>query len=58
MNFLFHLSIFLITTYYLLKNIYYGIYEFKTLNNKSGGLFIIFFSIIVVLFANIITFLR
>lgn len=52
-NILYHVLFIFITFYILLKTIFYGIYEIKTLQNKAGGIAVICFSIIVVLFANI-----
>ena len=43
----------LISIFILLKAIGYAIYEIKELNNKVGGITIISFSILVIIFANI-----
>lgn len=43
----------LFTIYFLLKAIYYGIYEIKQENNKTGGIIVITFSTLVILFSNI-----
>lgn len=43
----------LISIFILLKAIGYAIYEMKELNNKAGGIAIISFSTLVVIFANI-----
>lgn len=53
-NFLF----IIFSIYVLLKTIFYALYEIKTENNKSGGVALICFSIIVIIFANIIVFLK
>lgn len=46
--------IFLITSLYiLLKTFGYAIYEIKNFKNKSGGITIIIFSTLVVIFANV-----
>ncbi len=58
MSFLYHFLFIIITIYTLIKTIAYGLYEINTQNNKSGGISIICFSIIVILFVNIIVFLR
>lgn len=55
-NILYHVFFILITFFILLKTIFYGIYEIKTLQNKTGGIAVICFSIIVVFFANIAIF--
>ena len=58
MNFLYHFIFIAITIFILIKTIFYGIYEINTENNKSGGIAVICFSILVVVFANIIVFFR
>lgn len=47
----------LITLYVLFKVIGYAIYEIKELNNRMGGIVVITFSIIVVIFSNIMMFI-
>lgn len=58
MNSLYHIVFIIITIFILLKTIFYGLYEIKTQNNKSGGIAIICFSILVIVFTNVIVFLR
>lgn len=58
MNFVYHFTFIVVTIFILIKTISYGLYEIKTQDNKSGGIAVICFSIIVVVFANIISFLR
>lgn len=58
MNFLFHFIFIIITVFILIKTIFYGIYEINTENNQSGGIAIICFSVLVVVFSNIIVFFR
>lgn len=58
MNLLYHFIFIFITIFILIQTIFYGLYEFNTQNNKSGGIAIISFSILVIVFTNIITFLR
>ncbi len=58
MNFIYHFTFIIVTVFVLMKTISYGLYEIKTQNNKSGGIAVICFSIIVVIFANIISLLR
>lgn len=54
-----HYIIFLlITLYILLKVIGYGIYEIKQENNKFGGIAVISFSCFVVIFANVVLWLK
>lgn len=52
-NILYDIIFLLVSLYVLLKAIGYAVYEIKELNNKVGGTTIIVFSIIVVIFANI-----
>ena len=44
--------------YFLLKTIFYALYEVKTQENKSGGIAIIVFSIIILTFATLFIFLK
>ena len=44
--------------YVLLKTIFYDLYEIKTQENKSGGIAIIVFSIIILTFATLFIFLK
>lgn len=53
-NIIYNLIFLLISVFILLKAVGYAIYEIKELNNKVGGITIISFSILVVIFANII----
>lgn len=52
-NIIYDLIFLLISIFILLKAIGYAIYEIKKLNNKVGGITIISFSILVIIFANI-----
>lgn len=52
-NIIYDLIFLLISIFILLKAIGYAIYEIKELNNKVGGITIISFSILVIIFANI-----
>lgn len=47
-----------ITIFILLKVIGYAIYEIKELNNKAGGIIIISFSTLVVIFANVMMWIK
>lgn len=58
MNFLYNFVFIVVSLFILIKTIFYGLYEFNTQNNKSGGIAVICFSILVIIFANIIVFLR
>ena len=59
MNHIIYFIVFLIITIYvLLKAIGYAIYEIKELNNKIGGIVVISFSTLVVIFVNIMMLIR
>ena len=59
MNHIIYFIVFLIITIYiLLKAIGYAIYEIKELNNKIGGIVVISFSTLVVIFMNIMMLIR
>ena len=47
-----------ISIFILLKVIGYAVYEIKELNNKSGGIAVISFSALVVVFANVMMWIR
>lgn len=53
-NFIYDLLFVLISLYVLIKTIYYGIYEIKQNNNKTGGIVVISFSIVVFIFFNLV----
>lgn len=50
---IYHILFLIISLYILLKTIGYGLYEINTVKNKSGGIVVIIFSILVVIFSNI-----
>lgn len=54
LNFMFKILFVIVTAYFLIKTIFYGIYEINTLKNKVGGIAIISISIVSVLLANIV----
>lgn len=58
MNFLYHFIFIIVTIFILLKTIFYGIYEINTEKNKSGGIAVICFSVLVIVFANVVVFMR
>lgn len=58
MNFIYHFTFISISLFILIKTIFYGLYEINSENNKSGGIAVICFSILVVVFVNIIVFFR
>lgn len=59
MNHIIYFIVFLIITIYiLLKAIGYAIYEIKECNNRIGGIVVISFSTLVVIFVNIMMLIR
>lgn len=58
MNFLYHLTFIFVTIFILIRTIFYGLYEINTENNMSGGIAVICFSVLVIVFANIVVFMR
>lgn len=48
----------LLTIWILLKAIGFAIYEIKKLDNKTGGVVVICFSVLVIIFANIMMWIR
>ena len=56
---IFHHFLFLIfSVFILLKSVFYALYEIKTQDNKTGGVAVIVFTVIVLVFANIVVFLK
>lgn len=53
-KFIYDLLFILISLYVLIKTIYYGLYEIKENDNKTGGIVVISFSVIVFIFFNIV----
>lgn len=53
-KFIYDLLFILISLYVLIKTIYYGLYEIKENDNKTGGIVVISFSAIVFIFFNIV----
>lgn len=58
MNFIYHFTFIVVTIFILIKTISYGLYEIKDQNNKFGGIAVICFSILVIVFTNILVYLR
>lgn len=52
-NFVYHVLFLLISLFVLLKSIGYALYEINTIKNKSGGIVVIAFSVLVVIFSNV-----
>lgn len=58
MSIIYNIIFLAISIYILLRTISYGIYEINEKENKSGGITVIVFSILVVIFSNIMMFTR
>ena len=57
-NIFYHFLFLIFSIFVLLKSIFYALYEIKTQDNKSGCIAVICFTIIVLIFTNIIVFLK
>ena len=57
-NFIFDAIFAFASFYILIKAIAYGIYEINTEKNKSGGIGVISFSVLVTIFVNIIIWIK
>lgn len=57
-NFIYDIFFVIASFYILSKAIAYGIYEINTENNKSGGIGVIVFSVLVTIFTNIIIWIK
>lgn len=57
MNLLYHFTFVVVSIFILVKTIFYGLYEINNQDNRPGGIAVICFSVLVVVFANIIVFL-
>lgn len=49
---IFNILLSLLSIYILLKVLGFALYEIKEMNNKSGGIIVISFTILVVIFSN------
>lgn len=54
MRLIYHLAFIIFSIFTLTKTIFYAIYEIKTQNNKCGGIGVIVFSVLVILFSNFV----
>ena len=52
-SFVYHVLFSLISLYILLKTTGYALYEINNIKNKSGGIMVITFSVLVVIFSNV-----
>ena len=57
-NYFFNFLFFIFSIFVLLKSVFYALYEIKSQDNKSGGISVIVFSVIVLVLANIVVFLK
>ena len=57
-NFIYDIIFLLFTIYIMLQTIGYGIYEIKEKGNKPGGIVVISFSILVVIFSKIMMYIN
>mgnify|MGYP000669985762 CR=1 FL=1 len=57
-NYFFNFLFFIFSIFVLLKSVFYALYEIKTQDNKSGGVAIIVFTVIVLVIANVVVFLK
>ena len=55
---LYHLIFLIFTIFVLIEVSYYSVYEIKNLNNKLGGISLIVFTVLCVVFSNIIIFVK
>jgi hypothetical protein len=57
-NIFYHFLFLVFSVFVLLKAVFYALYEIKTQNNKTGGIAVICFTIVVLVFSNIVVFLK
>ena len=57
-NYFFNFLFFIFSIFILLKSVFYALYEIKSQDNKSGGVAVIVFSVIVIVLANVVVFLK
>ena len=57
-NIFYHFLFFIFSIFVLLKSVFYALYEIKSQDNKSGGVAVIVFSVIVIVLANVVVFLK
>lgn len=57
-NIFYHFLFLIFSVFILLKSVFYALYEIKTQDNKTGGVAVIVFTVIVLVFANIVVFLK
>lgn len=57
-NYFFNFLFFIFSIFVLLKSVFYALYEIKSQDNKSGGVAVIVFSVVVLVLANVVVFLK
>ena len=57
LNTIFYVFFLIVSVFILMKTIGYAIYEINTQKNKSGGIVVICFSTLVVIFSNLMVYL-
>lgn len=57
-NYFFNFLFIIFSIFVLLKSVFYALYEIKSQDNKSGGVAIIVFTVIVLVIANVVVFLK
>lgn len=57
-NLIYHILFLVFTLFVLLKTIFYALYEINIQKNKIGGIGVIFFSVFITIFSNIIVFMK
>ena len=57
-NIFYHFLFLVFSVFVLLKSVFYALYEIKSQNNKTGGIAVICFTIAVLIFSNIVVFLK
>ena len=58
LNYFFNFLFFIFSIFVLLESVFYALYEIKSQDNKSGGIAVIVFSVIVIVLANVVVFLK
>ena len=58
LNYFFNFLFVIFSIFVLLKSVFYALYEIKSQDNKSGGVAVIVFSVIVIVLANVVVFLK
>jgi hypothetical protein len=58
MNLFFRFIFIIVSIFILIQTISYALYEINTNNNKSGGIAVICFSVLVIVFTNVMVFIN